>query len=155
LEKRITAKITVPASLENVWLDWTTEDGARTFFAPECKIEMIIGGAYEMYFDLTMPRGLQGSEGCKILAIQPMRFLSLTWNAPPSLPDIRRQSTHVSVYFSGHEERTLVTVIHDGWGFGEDWDQAFIYFERAWKQVVLPRLKTRFEKGPVDCKKPT
>ena len=28
--------------------------------------------------------------------------------------------------------------------------RAFEYFERAWGQVVLPRLRYRFERGPID-----
>lgn len=118
LEKRITTEIPVPALLEDVWLAWTTEVGAKTFFAPEGRVERVTGGANELYFNLTMPRGLQSSEGCKIRAIQPMRFLSFTWSVPPGLPDIRRQSTHGSVNFHGQEEETLVAIIHDGCGSG-------------------------------------
>jgi hypothetical protein len=39
---------------------------------------------------------------------------------------------------------------HLGWGEGEDWDKAYAYFDHAWGAVVLPRLRQRFEKGPLD-----
>ena len=51
-------------------------------------------------------------------------------------------------------ERTEVTLHHDGWGTGGQWDRAFEYFQRAWKEVVLPRLRYRFSVGPVDWKDP-
>ena len=44
----------------------------------------------------------------------------------------------------------LVTLTHDGWGVGEEWDQAFDYFTNAWRDIVLPRLKRRFALGPID-----
>jgi hypothetical protein len=43
---------------------------------------------------------------------------------------------------------------HDGWGEGGEWDTAFAYFSRAWTDVVLPRLKHRFEQGPMDWSDP-
>lgn len=78
-------------------------------------------------------------------------MLSFTWNAPPHLPNVRPQRTHVVVRFKeldpGH---TQVTLTHDGWGAGEEWDQAFDYFTEAWGEVVLPRLRYRFAIGPLD-----
>ena len=148
--RKITADVIVPADLRQVWDAWTTEEGARTFFAPECKIELRPEGAYEMYFDLSAPEGLQGGEGCRILAIQPMEMLSFTWNAPPSMPTVRNQYTHVIVRFDANPQGTRVSISHDGWGTGDDWDEAYNYFERAWQKTVLPRLKHRFVYGPVD-----
>lgn len=149
-EKRITAEVLIAADVAVVWQAWTTEEGARTFFAPECKIELVPGGAYEMLFDLGAPIGLQGGEGCVLLAIQPTEMLSFTWNAPPNLPSVRNQYTHVIVWFEPGQEGTRISLVHDGWGTGGEWAQAFEYFERAWKKIVLPRLKYRFDHGPVD-----
>jgi len=47
-----------------------------------------------------------------------------------------------------------VALVHDGWGEGGEWDAAFAYFERAWPRVVLPRLRYRFEYGPIDWAHP-
>ena len=146
----IICEITVPASISDVWQAWTTEAGATTFFAPACKIDLKPGGAYEMYFDLDAPIGEQGGEDMIILAIQPENFLSFTWNAPPDLPQVRGQMTHVVVrLIEVDPEHTQVSMRHDGWGEGGEWDLAFEYFTRAWGEVVLPRLKYRFENGPL------
>jgi uncharacterized protein YndB with AHSA1/START domain len=141
----------IPASVAEVWQAWTTEEGIRSFFSPECKIELRPGGAYEMYFDLDAPDGLKGSEGCVLLAIEPFSMLSFTWNAPPEIPLIRIQRTHVTIYFeSVSTSQTYITLKHDGWGTGADWFSARNYFKRAWSQVVIPRLIQRFTTGPTN-----
>jgi uncharacterized protein YndB with AHSA1/START domain len=155
LTRLISFEITLPAPLAEVWKVWTTEEGARTFFARDCKIELKPGGAYEMLFNQDAPPGEQGGEGMIILAVQPEKMLSFTWNAPPSLPEVRGEMTHVTLYFSSISPReTRVELIHDGWGEGGQWDQAFDYFNSAWGEVVLPRLKYRFEEGTIDWDNP-
>ena len=140
----------IPAPIGQVWQAWATEEGVRTFFAPECRIELVPGGAYEMYFNLDSPVGLKGGEGCKVLAVDEPSLLSFTWNALPELPLIRDHYTHVVVYLvSISEDETLVTLIHDGWGNSEKWDEGIQYFERAWGEIVLPRLRQRFLSGPI------
>jgi uncharacterized protein YndB with AHSA1/START domain len=154
-EQLIEGEVTVPAGLEQVWRAWTTSAEAETFFAPRCAIELRPGGKYEILFDPEADPGKQGSEGMRVLAVQPRRMISFTWNAPPELPDVRGQMTHVTVLFRAlSPDRTQVVLRHDGWGEGGEWDAAFNYFERAWKRVVLPRLKYRFESGPVDWNHP-
>ena len=154
-ERVITYKITIPTPRSEVWRAWTTVDGARTFFSPDCKIDLKPGGAYEMYFNLSAPAGDKGGEGMILLAIHPEKMLSFTWNAPPDLPSVRGQMTHVTISLDEIDPaNTLVTLKHDGWGEGGEWDLAYEYFTRAWGEVVLPRLKYRFEQGPVDWDNP-
>jgi uncharacterized protein YndB with AHSA1/START domain len=148
-------EITVSAPLEQVWRAWTVAEEAETFFAPKCAIDLRPGGRYEMLFDLEAAPGDQGGEGVILLAVQPPVMLSFTWNAPPEIPEIREQRTHVTVFLESLEPaRTKVMLRHDGWGEGAGWDEAFDYFERAWKRVVLPRLRYRFEHGPIDWDHP-
>jgi len=154
-ERRIRVETVVPASIDSVWDAWTTEDGIRSFLAPACHVEARIDGPYEIYFAPELPPGQRGSEGMRILAMQPPHLLSFTWNAPPHLPNIRGQRTAVVVRLAAEdEEHTHVSLIHTGWGEGDDWDAAFRYFERAWGQVVLPRLRHRHAHGPIDWENP-
>jgi len=154
MEKFIKGEVIVDADLKDVWDAWTTEAGAKTFFAPECKIDLQPGGAYEMYFSPESPPGLRGGEGCRVLAVQLMLMLSFTWNAPPSLPEVRDQYTHVVVRFAQEADGIRVFLSHDGWGKGGEWDKAYTYFEAAWLKVVLPRLQFRFVHGPIDWDHP-
>ncbi len=149
--KVIYADVNVSAPVSEVWTAWTTEAGARTFFAPDCRIMCEPLGPYEMYFDPGAPAGLRGGEGCQVLAVQPEKMLSFTWNAPPSIPEVRGHYTHVMVRLAESDiGGTKLVFIQDGWGEGGQWDQAFEYFTVAWKKVVLPMLLYRFEHGPVD-----
>ena len=44
-------QVTLPGSVEAVYSAWTTPEGCRGFFAPECNIDARPGGAYELFFD--------------------------------------------------------------------------------------------------------
>jgi hypothetical protein len=108
-----------------------------------------------MYFDSEADHGERGGEGMIVMAVQPEVMLSFTWNAPPSLPRVRGHVTHVTVrFYRIGEDQTRVVLRHDGWGEGGEWDDAYMYFEKAWKRVVLPRLMYRFSVGPVDWENP-
>lgn len=152
--RAILANVAINSNVKLVWDSWTTEDGAKAFFAPDCKIELRPDGPYEMYFAPESPEGLRGGEGCRVMAIQPMHMFSFTWNAPPSLPQVRGHYTHVTLLFTEEEQGTKLTLMHDGWGKGGEWDKAYRYFNVAWKQVVIPRLINYLETGPIDWENP-
>jgi uncharacterized protein YndB with AHSA1/START domain len=153
--RAIRAEAVVEAGVEEVWNAWTTEGGIKSFFAPDCHIEMKVDGLYEIFFDPGAEPGQRGADEMRILAIQPKTMLAFTWNAPLHLPEIRKQRTHVVLRFQEVAQgRTKMTLFHDGWGQGGEWDEAFEYFTRAWKEMVLPRLQYRFSVGPVDWEDP-
>jgi len=143
-------EIVVPAAAHDVFFAWATSDGAKTFFAPDAKIEPRVGGAFEVYFAPEAPAGLKGSEGCKILDIEADNRITFSWNFPPTLPAIRKEHTRVTVtFFKMSEKQTRVHLDQTGWQEGADWDKGRAYFEHAWS-VVLKRLQKRFESGPTD-----
>lgn len=151
-ERVLAHEVFVPAAPEQVFAAWTTEEGARTFLAPEARIEARPGGAFEPYFDPGAPAGSRGCEGCRVLAVDPPRHLAFTWTFPPSLPAIRGQETRVDVALAPERDGTRVTLTQTGWKAGEDWDRGYAYFDHAWA-VVLSRLARRFESGPLDWSK--
>jgi len=151
--RSIVAETVVPANPAQVWQAWTTEEGLRTFFSPHVTMELRVGGPFQILFNVDAPVGLRGADDMRVMAYENKKMLAFDWNAPPELPEIRPQRTHVTVYFEGTcGGGTRVTLIHDGWGTSGKWDAAIAYFEGAWKEVVLPRLRCRFESGPVDWK---
>jgi uncharacterized protein YndB with AHSA1/START domain len=153
--RAISGEVIVDAVPGEVYKAWTTEEGIKSFFAPACNVDLKVGGLYEIFFAPENPPGERGADGMRLLALEPGKMLSFTWNAPPHLPNVRKQRTHVVVRFEdGGEGRTRVTLRHDGWGEGEEWDRAFEYFDEAWNDVVLPRLRYRFSAGPVDWTDP-
>lgn len=146
--RSIRVEAELPAGAHEVWKAWTTEAGVRSFLAPEARIEAEPGGSYEIYFNPEAPCGSRGTEGMRVLAVQPESFLAFTWNAPPHLPEVRKQQTTVEIrIFSMGPESSRVHLEHRGWGTGGQWEEAFAYFSRAWSEGVFPRLKNRFAAG--------
>src|SRR4030067_164514 len=143
-------EVVVPATLDQVWQAWTTTEGTRTFFSSSTRVELRLGGAYEVYFLLDQPYGSQGSEECKILSFLPKKMLSFEWNAPPHFGELRNKHTQVILRFDQiTPELVKVTFDQLGWGKGEEWDKLYQYFDKAWDQV-LNNLKKRFVAGPLD-----
>jgi uncharacterized protein YndB with AHSA1/START domain len=148
-DRVVAGEVIVNVGVPRAWDAWTTEDGVRSFFAPACNIEPRVGGPYEILFDPDAEPGSRGAEGMTVMAVQPMKMLAFSWNAPPHLSEVRDQLTHVVVRFEEvDEERTRVTLRHDGWGDGGQWDDAFAYFERAWFDAVLPRFARAMDGHP-------
>ncbi len=154
-ERLISGEININANINEVWKAWTTVEGIKSFFAPDCKIDIRVNGKYEILFLQNEKPGRKGSEDCIILGIEENKMLTFTWNAPAELPLARAQRTFVIVRFTEIDERhTQVNLTHIGWGEGGEWDAAFDYFKRGWLKVVLPRLKYRFDVSPVDWSNP-
>jgi len=146
-DRAIAGEVVVDAPISDVWKAWTTEEGIRSFFAPGCRIGLRVDGPYEMFFLQDGEPGQRGGEGVKFLAIQPEKMLSFTWNAPPHLAEVRKQWTHVVLrFFEIEGGRTKLTLRHDGWGEGGEWDEAFAYFDRAWLTIVLPNFVELWER---------
>ena len=148
-ERVISKQVTVKAPIEKVWQAWTTSEGIKTFFAPEARVEARVDGPFEIYINPYAAPGLKGADDMRILALQPPSMLSFTWNAPPSLPEVRKQRTYVTVRLKPVAEGTQVTIAHGGWGDGGEWDKAYAYFDKAWGNV-LNNLEKSFREGPVD-----
>jgi len=149
-ERALHKEVAVKAPLADVWNAWTTSEGIKTFFAPDAHVEARPDGPFEIYINPYAEPGMKGADGMRFLAVQPMTLLSYTWNAPPSLPEARKQRTVVILRFTPVSDReTRVTMTHVGWGDGGEWDKAYLYFDKAWDHV-LGNLQKRFAEGPVD-----
>lgn len=145
-EKYISTTIDVNAPVDTVWSRWTTPQGLRKFFVPQANIEFQTLGRLDFFMNPSAPEGQRGAENNRVLAWQPNKMFSFTWNFPPTLPELSQQRTTVIVRFTELAgKKTNVTVTHIGWATGGQWDQAFAYFESAWSAYVLPRLKQSCE----------
>jgi uncharacterized protein YndB with AHSA1/START domain len=155
LNRSIEKEVLVPAPVRDVWHAWTTNEGARTFFSAHTNIYAKLGAPYEIYFVPEKPYGKQGCEGCRVHSLVPMKLLAFTWNSPPQFPSIREPNLHTIVYLRFEEEggATRLRFSQVGWGEGDEWQQVYEYFEKAWDSV-LGRLRVRFTHGPIDWSNP-
>jgi len=148
-------EVVVKAAPAEVWDAWTTVEGARRFFAPDARLKIMKGGAYEILFDTEAPPGKKGSEGSTVLSFVPGRMLSFTWGAPPKYAKSRRELAQwvVLLFEPVGERRTRVRFYELGWKEGKEGEAVYRYFDRAW-DTVLGRLAYSFENGPIDWDRP-
>lgn len=148
-ERMLTKEVTVAASLDEVWHAWTTPEGLASFFSPESNIELRVGGAYELLLNVKADEnGKRGAQGCKVLSYVPRELLSFEWTFPPSIPSLRNRGAKTSVVLRFDpvgRRHVRVRFAQLGWGKGEDWDEGYAYFDKAWGWV-LNQLKERFDK---------
>jgi uncharacterized protein YndB with AHSA1/START domain len=148
-DKILRKEMIVPATLKEVWEAWTTTEGVKSFFSSQAKVELAVGGPFEIYFLLDALDGSQGSEGCRVLSYLPGEMLSFSWNAPPEFGELRGRHTIVVLRFEQVEPgQVKVTLWHHGWGKGGEWNKLYDYFDKAWS-YVLGNLKKRFVAGPI------
>ncbi len=150
----IVKRVEVDAPVAEVFAVFSSNEGVQSFFSKGSNVDFRPDGDYEILFFPEREVGQRGAEGMKVLAIEPDRRLSITWNAPPAWPEVRGQRTVVTFSFEAvGSDHTAVTLNHGLWGQGSDWQAVNEYFQEGW-DVVLFRLKHRFEQGPVDWNKP-
>jgi len=149
----IEEQIIVSAPREEAWRMYTTSAGWKKFLGVESVIEPVPGGRFEVYFSMARPEGSRGSEGCKVLSLDPGVMLSYSWNAPPHLPNARAERTWVVVNFDELAgDRTRVRIKHMGFAekaaehaeHEEEWRKTRAYFADAWPKV-LAMLQVRLE----------
>ena len=148
LEPDIMVTKVIDAPVADVWKAWTTPEGIESFFAPKAaKVVAEPGGAFELWFGLDHPEGSRGSEGCVFHSVVPMQQLVFEWNAPPTMPTIRRLRTLVYLDFKPLDgNRTSLTLRNFGYGQGEEWTRAKAYFAAAWP-AVMTSLEQHFAKS--------
>lgn len=138
-DKCLSKSCEVQAPVSEVWEKWTTHEGLKSFIGVDNRIELKPGGFFEIYFLMDNPPGLRGGEGNRVLSLLPGKMLSFSWNAPPTIPEVRDHEHRTWVVVNFRElsnERTEVTLDHLGWLDGGKWDETYAYFDHAWDKVV-------------------
>ncbi len=149
--------VTVPASREAVWAAWTTSEGLEGFLASRARVELRLGGAFEVDLQPERPSRQRGSEGCVVLSFIEGEMLSFTWSAPPDYPAMRDRRTIVVVSLEdgpGPDE-TKVELTHTGWpdpgslgGDAAEVAQVHEHWSAFWPKA-LGRLEGRFREGVI------
>ncbi|MEN8040487.1 MAG: SRPBCC domain-containing protein [Actinomycetota bacterium] len=127
----------VEAPVSDVWAAWASGEGIAAWWnPPEARVDLRVGGPFEIMFLPDAPDGDRGSEGCQFLAYVPDEMVSFTWNAPPHLA-LRKIHTWVVITFTPvSKARTHVRLVHTGFLEGPDWDDYRDYFVDAWGYVL-------------------
>jgi len=143
----VVREATVAADPGTVFEALTDAAQIEAWLGVSSRVELRIGGPYELLFSTERPPGSQGSEGCVILSYLPGEMLSFSWNSPPHEPLGALRGSHTWVVItlrSSNDGGTHVRLVHTGMGSGDLWDENRRYFDRAWG-AVLGALARHFE----------
>ncbi|MGE6256895.1 SRPBCC family protein [Heyndrickxia sporothermodurans] len=147
-EKTVKQEVTIQAPVSLVWYAWTIPERISEWFAPQAVVELVEGGAFELYF-IPGNQEEMNTKGCTITKLDQEKELHFTWKGPDQFASIMNQGnlTVVRVLLEGiTENSTRVTIEHNGFKDQEDWTKAYDWHQMAWSQVVSS-LKSALEKG--------
>lgn len=129
-----------------VWAQISTPQGVKRWMDIEANINLAIGGAYELYFEQSRGRGNKGTEGTQVLSYVPEAMLSLSWNVPTSLGEVRGLRSWVTFLIEPSTQGSRVRIVHTGFGDTPGWDKAYDFYEQGWP-TVLGMLKRSLDGG--------
>lgn len=136
---KISKSITVSASIDQVYKMWTTPELITKFFGREATIELEKDGRFEILFLMDQKKGLQGSEGCKVIDFVKDQHLSFTWNVPPQFKE-ERASNYQSIVrldFSAFSMSTTHIAFENEYKEPtKNLDAILEYFDNAWSEVL-------------------
>jgi uncharacterized protein YndB with AHSA1/START domain len=164
-DRTVNLEAIIDAAPAEVYQLWTSPEGIKKFFAPEARVEVKIGGRYQIIFAPAKdPEGeSHGTKGARILDLVPNQKLVFEWitfagddllgkNAPPFAPPSERNVTPLPTWVElsfeqveGQPNRTHLKFAHYGFRDGAKWEQSYQWFSRAWKGV-LDRLSEYCQK---------
>lgn len=117
---------------------FTLNEKVQLWLAPLADIEPRVGGKYELFWDLNDKLN-NCTAGCKITVIEPDDLISFEWRGPKEFKRFMNNCdplTHVVVFFSSRQpSRTDVHLVHTGWRETDVWEEARLWFEKAWKSA--------------------
>lgn len=125
-------ELVVRATLEDVWRVFTSADGVRAWAGGPARIELRVGGPFEVYCRPDAPPGQRGMEGTRILSYVPLEMLSYTGSPEP---------TWVVWRFADlGDSRVRIRFTGLGWGEGPEWEREYVQFD-AGMDLVLRRVE--------------
>ena len=139
MDKIIHCSIRVKCDTQRAFEMFTKNDLITKWLPSVAEIETKVGGKYELFFDPN-DREDNSTIGCKVTTIEPNSLLSFEWKGPIQFKNFMNNSdplTHVVVSFvdrsEGSEPSTDVHLVYSGWRSSAEWEEARVYFDKAWK----------------------
>jgi uncharacterized protein YndB with AHSA1/START domain len=138
MSKIIHASVQLSCSQRQAFEMFTINERIQLWLAPLAEVDPRVGGKYDIFWDVKDKLN-NSTIGCKITAIEPDDFLSFEWRGPKQFKRFMNNCdplTHVVVFFMPRQpSRTDVHLIHTGWRETKSWEEARLWFERAWKSA--------------------
>jgi uncharacterized protein YndB with AHSA1/START domain len=129
-------------SVERAFALFTQNDQIQDWLTTYADVEPRIGGKYELFWNPDNPEQ-NSTLGCKITVFEPDTLLAFEWKGPPQFQfmNVVDPLTHVTVFFKTCDEVltpcTDVYLLHTGWQATAEWEEARLYFARAWESALI------------------
>ena len=144
MDKILHHSVRLPCDAEQAFEMFTVNEHLQSWFTTIADIEPTVGGKYELFWN---PEDKENDStlGCKITAIEPNKFLSFEWRGPKQYKHFMNNAdplTHVVVFFIPCREEnsptpcTEVHLIHSGWRNSPEWEEARMWFDKAWAMTL-------------------
>ena len=125
---------------------FTVDEYVEQWLTVVADIEPVIGGKYECFWDPD-DRDNNSTIGCKVTAVDQDKLIAFEWRGPVQFKPFMNDAdplTHVTVTFipigTETNPKTEVVLIHSGWRNTAEWEEARLFFVRAW-ELALDRLR--------------
>ena len=121
---------------------FTVDEYVEQWLTVVADIEPVVGGKYECFWD-PEDRENNSTIGCRVTAVVEDKLIAFEWRGPVQFKPFMNNAdplTHVVVSFIpvGTEANpaTEVQLVHSGWRDTVEWEEARVFFVRAWKQTL-------------------
>ena len=127
----INLRLNIPAS--EAFDYFVNNDLLKKWLTVEAEVDPGPGGKYELFW-APDDRENDSTIGCIILVFQPPKLLVFEWKGARQFQHFMNENplTTVSVFFTENEGGTEIGLLHTGWGTGEEWEEARLWFLSAW-----------------------
>lgn len=138
MDKIIYHVISMKCNPQKAFEMFTVNKHLEKWLTQKAFVELKVGGKYELFWN---PEDKENDStiGCKILALQPSEFLCFEWKGPKQFKHFMNEVkplTNVVVFFIPSSEGTEVHLLHTGWRDTPEWEEARLWFDKAWAEAL-------------------
>ena len=134
----LTKEIAVP--VENVFLALTEPSELDRWWTTSSQSDARPGGAFEFRWEFSRRAGREDhSQSGEYLELEPDRLIAYPWQ-------VQLGGTEVAIMLSPSDGKTMLRLVHSGWGAGEAWEASARMHEEGWG-FFLDNLKAYLEEG--------
>lgn len=134
-ERVLRIETVVPASVEQVWQAWTTQNGLQKWIAPVANIDLRVGGNISTNYNAKARIGDPGTIVLPIVNYLDNQLIVLKVELNDTFPKrVRNEERNlqeiVQIVDAGNA-RTKIISSMVGWGTGQEWNETYDFFTRG------------------------
>jgi len=138
----------IDSDIETIFSHLIDSDLIMEWLCPKAIIEPKVGGKYELYWSPSDPDPtIDSTHGCSILALDRPYMLNIEWLGTAEQKYFMNYTdplTNVTfILYPLSNKSTKISLIHTGWQEGDEWDEAYGYYNNVWYNA-LKALKEIF-----------